>query len=187
MVSAVAVLPLLFSLLAQKDSLPVNGGFENADPHHGWELVVYGAQPKLVADTEVKREDGTETTFRQLAIDEIDKVVWDPAWGKERITNMIATRPDWCISRQRIWGVPIAVFMCAGCDKPIVDAALNRKIVGMFEREGVEAWHTTPLETLLPEKATCAHCGGTTFRKETDILDVWFDSGTSWFAVCESD
>jgi isoleucyl-tRNA synthetase len=100
---------------------------------------------------------------------------------------MIATRPDWCISRQRIWGVPIAVFMCTGCDKPIIDAELNRKIVGMFEREGVEAWHTTPLETLLPEKATCAHCGGTTFRKETDILDVWFDSGTSWFAVCEAD
>ncbi len=70
----------------------------------------------------MKRADGTETTFRQLAIEEIDKVVWDPAWGKERITNMIATRPDWCISRQRIWGVPIAVFLCEDCNKPIIDA-----------------------------------------------------------------
>ena len=72
-------------------------------------------------ETPVKRGDGSETTFRQLAIEEIDKVVWDPAWGKERITNMIATRPDWCISRQRIWGVPIAVFMCQGCNEPIID------------------------------------------------------------------
>ena len=101
-------------------------------------------------ETPVKRADGTETTFRQLAIEEIDKVVWDPAWGKERITNMIATRPDWCISRQRIWGVPIAVFLCENCHKPILDPALNRKIVDLFEREGVEAWHTTPIEDLLP-------------------------------------
>ena len=132
-------------------------------------------------------QNGSETTFRQLTIEEIDKVVWDPSWGKERITNMIATRPDWCISRQRIWGVPIAVFMCEACSEPIIDAALNRKIVDLFEREGAEAWHTTPIDDLLPAATKCAHCGGTTFRKETDILDVWFDSGTSWFAVCESD
>jgi isoleucyl-tRNA synthetase len=122
-----------------------------------------------------------------LSIEEIDKVVWDPSWGKERITNMIATRPDWCISRQRIWGVPIAVFMCESCSLPIINAALNRKIIGLFEREGAEAWHTTPTDDLLPTDAKCAHCGNGSFRKETDILDVWFDSGTSWFAVCESD
>jgi isoleucyl-tRNA synthetase len=85
-----------------------------------------------------------------LAIEEIDKVVWDPAWGKERITNMIATRPDWCISRQRIWGVPIAVFMCEKCNQPIMSAALNRKIVDLFESEGAEAWHTTDVANLLP-------------------------------------
>ncbi len=122
-----------------------------------------------------------------LTIEEIDKVVWDPAWGKDRITNMMATRPDWCISRQRIWGVPIAVFMCEGCNQPIMDAALNRKIVDLFEREGAEAWHTTDVAALLPAGAKCAHCGGAKFRKETDILDVWFDSGTSWYAVCEVD
>ena len=98
----------------------------------------------------MKRADGSETTFRQLAIEEIDKVVWDPAWGKERITNMIATRPDWCISRQRIWGVPIAVFMCEGCNEPIVDAALNKKIVDLFEREGAEAWHTAASKPCCP-------------------------------------
>jgi isoleucyl-tRNA synthetase len=114
-------------------------------------------------------------------------VVWDPAWGKDRITNMMATRPDWCISRQRIWGVPIAVFMCQACNQPIMDAGLNRKIVDLFEREGAEAWHTSDVSALLPGGAKCVHCGDTQFRKETDILDVWFDSGTSWFAVCESD
>jgi isoleucyl-tRNA synthetase len=138
-------------------------------------------------ETPMKRADGSETTFRQLAIEEIDKVVWDPAWGKERITNMIATRPDWCISRQRIWGVPIAVFMCEGCNQPVLDPLLNKEIVDLFERDGAEAWHTSPVESLLPAGSKCAHCGGDVFRKETDILDVWFDSGVSWLAVCESD
>jgi isoleucyl-tRNA synthetase len=122
-----------------------------------------------------------------LAVEEIDIVIWDPAWGKERITNMIATRPDWCISRQRIWGVPIAVFMCEECNQPIIDAALNRSIVDRFQREGIESWATTPNAEILPAGTKCAHCGGTEFRKETDILDVWFDSGTSWYAVAESD
>ncbi len=138
-------------------------------------------------ETEVERQDATKTTFRQLAIEEIDKVVWDPAWGKERITNMIATRPDWCISRQRIWGVPIAVFLCEDCNNPIIDAALNRAVVDLFERDGVEAWHSPAADALLPAGSVCTHCGGKAFRRETDILDVWFDSGTSWFAVAEVD
>ncbi len=113
-------------------------------------------------ETPMKRADGSETTYRQLSIEEIDKVVWDPSWGKERITNMIATRPDWCISRQRIWGVPIAVFMCEGCNQPIIDPALDRKIIDLFEREGAEAWHTTPIADLLPAGTKCAHCEGVT-------------------------
>jgi isoleucyl-tRNA synthetase len=141
----------------------------------------------IALETPIRRSDGREATFRQLAIDEIDKVVWDPAWGKERITNMIATRPDWCISRQRLWGVPIAVFLCSGCNQPILDAALNREIVELFERQGAEAWHSTDVAALLPAASKCSNCGGTAFRKETDILDVWFDSGVSWLAVCESD
>ena len=183
--------PVIVAMLEERGALLAGAPLEHSYPHC-WRChhpVIFRATEQwfIGLDTPVKRADGEATTFRQLAIDEIDKVVWDPAWGKERITNMIATRPDWCISRQRIWGVPIAVFMCTGCDKPIIDAALNRKIVGMFEREGVESWFTTAIEMLLPSNAKCAHCGGKEFRKETDILDVWFDSGTSWFAVCEAD
>ena len=183
--------PIIVAMLEESGALLASADLEHSYPHC-WRChhpVIFRATEQwfIGLETKVKRADGSETTYRQLAIEEIDKVVWDPAWGKERITNMIATRPDWCISRQRIWGVPIAVFMCEGCDQPILDAALNRKIVDMFEREGVEAWHTTDTAALLPAGVACAHCGGKEFRKETDILDVWFDSGTSWFAVCESD
>jgi isoleucyl-tRNA synthetase len=183
--------PVIVAMLQECGALLASQDITHSYPHC-WRChkpVIYRATEQwfIGLETPVKRADGTETTFRQLAIEEIDKVVWDPAWGKERITNMIATRPDWCISRQRIWGVPIAVFMCEGCQQPIIDPVLNRKIVDLFESEGVEAWHTTEVADLLPAGCTCANCGGTAFRKETDILDVWFDSGTSWFAVCESD
>jgi isoleucyl-tRNA synthetase len=183
--------PVILAMLEEAGALLASGDLNHSYPHC-WRChkpVIYRATEQwfIGLETPVEREDGSKTTFRQLAIEEIDKVVWDPAWGKERITNMIATRPDWCISRQRIWGVPIAVFMCEGCNQPIMDPALNRQIVDLFDREGVEAWHTTDVASLLPAGAACAHCGGTAFRKETDILDVWFDSGTSWFAVAESD
>ncbi|HKN20308.1 MAG TPA: isoleucine--tRNA ligase [Terracidiphilus sp.] len=183
--------PVIVAMLEERGALLGGAQLEHSYPHC-WRChhpVIFRATEQwfISLETPVKRADGSETTFRQLSIEEIDKVVWDPAWGKERITNMIATRPDWCISRQRIWGVPIAVFLCEGCSQPIIDADLNRKIVDLFEREGAEAWHTTALEALLPVNAKCAHCGGATFRKETDILDVWFDSGVSWLAVCESD
>ena len=159
-------------------------------------------------ETPLKNSDGTETTFRQRALDEIKRVTWDPAWGQERISNMIATRPDWCISRQRIWGVPIAVFLCNKCHTPLNNAALNRRIVALFEQEGAEAWHKYSVEEILPAGTACANCGSTqpeprvphssqphreesettepqplVFRKEMDILDVWFDSGISWNAV----
>jgi isoleucyl-tRNA synthetase len=139
-------------------------------------------------DTPMQNPDGSPTTFRQRALDEIDQSVkWDPAWGRERIANMIATRPDWCISRQRIWGVPIAVFLCESCHQPLNDCILNGRIIELLEKEGVEAWHTPAADTLLPHGAHCANCGGATFRRETDILDVWFDSGASWHAVLEQE
>jgi isoleucyl-tRNA synthetase len=100
---------------------------------------------------------------------------------------MIATRPDWCISRQRVWGVPIAVFLCESCHAPYRDHALNRRIVELFQKEGLEAWHTPAADTLLPSGAHCAQCGGSNFRRENDILDVWFDSGSSWHAVLEQE
>jgi isoleucyl-tRNA synthetase len=183
--------PIIVAMLEESGALLASADLHHSYPHC-WRChhpVIYRATEQwfIGLETPVEREDGTVTTYRQLAIEEIDKVIWDPAWGKERITNMITTRPDWCISRQRIWGVPIAVFLCQGCNQPILDAKLNRKIVDLFDREGAEAWHTTPIEELLPADTVCAHCGEAAFRKEFDILDVWFDSGTSWFAVAESD
>ena len=183
--------PIVLAMLEEQRALMASSDLEHSYPHC-WRChnpVIFRATEQwfISLETPMKRADGSETTFRQLSIEEIDRVVWDPSWGKERITNMIATRPDWCISRQRIWGVPIAVFVCEECQNPILDPALNRKIVDLFEREGVEAWHTTDVAALLPEGTQCTHCGKTEFRKETDILDVWFDSGTSWLAVCESD
>jgi isoleucyl-tRNA synthetase len=183
--------PVIIAMLEESGALLAGHDLEHSYPHC-WRChhpVIFRATEQwfIGLETPVKRANGSETTFRQQAIEEIDKVVWDPAWGKERITNMIATRPDWCISRQRIWGVPIAVFLCESCQQPILDPALNSRIVKLFEEHGAEAWHTTEISALLPANNACAHCGGTAFRKETDILDVWFDSGTSWFAVCESD
>jgi len=184
--------PIIVAMLEERRALLAASDLEHSYPHC-WRChnaVIFRATEQwfISLETPMKRPGGSETSFRQLTIEEIDKVVWDPSWGKERITNMIATRPDWCISRQRIWGVPIAVFLCEGCSEPIIDSALNGRIVDIFEREGAEAWHSTAAEDLLgTAHAKCAKCGGTSFRKETDILDVWFDSGTSWFAVCESD
>ena len=183
--------PIVVAMLEERRALLAVSDLEHSYPHC-WRChnpVIFRATEQwfISLETPMKRADGSETSFRQLTIEEIDKVVWDPTWGKERITNMIATRPDWCISRQRIWGVPIAVFMCEGCNEPIIDTVLDKKIVDLFEREGAEAWHSTPISDLLPTGTKCAKCDGTTFRKETDILDVWFDSGTSWYAVCESD
>jgi len=183
--------PIIVELLKENGALLAISGMEHSYPHcwrcHHPVIVRATEQWFIAMETPVKRADGSETTLRQLAIEEIDKVVWDPAWGKVRITNMIATRPDWCISRQKVWDVPIAVFLCRQCNRPIVSAELNRAVVALIEREGIEAWRTSAADALLPAGSVCIHCGGTAFRKETDILDVWIDAGVSWFAVCEAD
>ncbi len=122
-------------------------------------------------------------TLRERALDEIKKVKWDPAWGEPRITNMIATRPDWCISRQRVWGVPIAVFFCEGCNALIQTKEVNNAVVEMFGREGADGWYKLSPAEILPSGTKCPKCGGTQFRKEMDIIDVWFESGCSSLAV----
>jgi isoleucyl-tRNA synthetase len=126
--------------------------------------------------------------LRQRALAEIRKVRWLPEWGEERISNMIATRPDWCISRQRVWGVPIPVFHCEECQQPLIDppewgARLARGAIEFFRQEGAEAWYTHPVEDLVPAGTKCPRCSSSKLRKETDILDVWFDSGASHLAV----
>jgi isoleucyl-tRNA synthetase len=125
----------------------------------------------------------TGETMRSRTLHEIAKVKWDPAWGEERISNMIATRPDWCISRQRIWGVPIAVFLCDACGKPVNDPHVNRKVVQFISQHGADAWYGPDAGAILSAGHKCAHCDSTKFKKETDILDVWFESGSSHAAV----
>ena len=132
-------------------------------------------------------ETAAPTTFRQRALDEIKRVTWDPAWGEERISNMIATRPDWCISRQRIWGVPIAVFLCDRCSEPLNNPAINQSIVELFKKESADAWYIHSAAELLPAGTVCAKCSHAEFRKEMDILDVWFESGASWHAVLDAE
>jgi isoleucyl-tRNA synthetase len=124
-------------------------------------------------------------TFRTFALEEIKKIKWDPAWGEERIANMVASRPDWCISRQRVWGVPIAVFVCNTCKKPLNDPLVNSRVVELFLRSGADAWYTPEAE-LLTQDAKCP-CGGTEFTKEADILDVWFESGCSYLVETASE
>jgi isoleucyl-tRNA synthetase len=133
-------------------------------------------------ETPMKGEKPDET-MRSRTLEEIRKVKWDPAWGEERISNMIATRPDWCISRQRVWGVPIAVFLCENCGKPMNDPVINRKVAQFVSQHGADAWYTPEADAILSSGHKCAHCGGTKFKKETDILDVWFESGSSHAAV----
>ncbi len=124
-----------------------------------------------------------DETLRARTLSEIKKVKWDPAWGEERLSNMIQTRPDWCISRQRVWGVPIAVFLCVGCGKPLNDHAINRKVVELFARSGADAWFTSESDSILADGTKCPHCGGAKFEKETDIFDVWLESGASYLAL----
>jgi isoleucyl-tRNA synthetase len=123
--------------------------------------------------------------LRERALAEIDRVRWIPEWGRDRIHGMIATRPDWCISRQRDWGVPVVALFCEGCGAVLASEALCEHAARLFEREGADAWFDHPIEHLAPPGTRCAACGGTAFRRETDILDVWFDSGVSWRTVVE--
>lgn len=123
--------------------------------------------------------------LRRKALDWIERVQWVPNWGRDRIHNMIANRPDWCISRQRSWGVPISVFRCADCGTYLTTPEVFQHIVALFEKEGADAWFQRPTEELLPEGTKCPGCGGRKFEKEMDILDVWFDSGVSHAAVLE--
>ncbi len=123
--------------------------------------------------------------FRDKALDAIKNVKWIPASGELRIGNMVAGRTDWCISRQRAWGVPIPIFYCEDCNKTIVNDETIENVAKIFSKESSDAWVNREAKDLLPEGFKCPKCGGVNFKKEKDIMDVWFDSGVSWRAVVE--
>jgi isoleucyl-tRNA synthetase len=174
--------PLIVELLKTRGVLLGYEKIEHSYPHC-WRChnpIIFRATEQWFISMEGELPGGT---LRSRALEEIRKVKWDPAWGEERISNMIATRPDWCISRQRLWGVPIAVFQCKGCKEFLNDKATNCAVVELFAREGADAWYKRPAEEILPAGVKCVKCGGTIFRKEMDIIDVWFESGSSHAAV----
>ncbi len=124
--------------------------------------------------------------FRQQALQAIDAVEWIPSWGRERIYNMVRDRGDWCISRQRTWGVPIPIFYCDACEETIITPETIDRISELFAEHGSDIWFMKEAAELLPDGFQCPHCGGQKFSKETDIMDVWFDSGSSHMAVLEN-
>ena len=167
----------IIDLLKSRGALLHEEKLEHSYPHC-WRChnpVIFRATEQWFISMETPVGDGT---FRSLALAEIKKIKWDPLWGEERISNMVETRPDWCISRQRVWGVPIAVFVCSACNKQLKDPAVNRKVVELFAKSGADAWYMPESETLAAG-AKC-DCGGKSFVKEADILDVWFESGCSY-------
>jgi isoleucyl-tRNA synthetase len=129
-------------------------------------------------------EDGVRRTLRDAARHAIDhQVKWIPGWGHDRIYNMVSSRPDWCISRQRAWGVPIPAVDCTACGEALLTADLVTRAAAVFDQYGADAWYERPIEEFLPPGLACPSCGGSSFERERDILDVWFDSGSSHEAV----
>jgi isoleucyl-tRNA synthetase len=123
--------------------------------------------------------------LRGNALKSINEVTWIPPWGRDRIYGMIENRPDWCVSRQRAWGIPITVFYCSACKQPLINQKTIDHVVHLFEEKGADIWFEEGSDHLLPKGTQCTQCGGKDFKKEMDILDVWFDSGVSYAAVLE--
>ncbi len=154
--------------------------FEHSYPHC-WRCkkpVIFRATPQWFISME-------KTGLRKKSLEAIDNVNWIPTWGRERIYGMIENRPDWCVSRQRAWGVPITVFYCEKCDALLLDEQIMQRVYQLFEEHGADIWFEKEVSELLPDDTTCKACGSRRFIKETDILDVWFDSGVSHAAVLE--
>jgi isoleucyl-tRNA synthetase len=175
--------PIIVALLRDRGALLGEQKLSHSYPHC-WRChnpVIFRATEQWFIDLDIAGRDGR--SIRSRALDEIDKVEWTPEWGGERMRSMIADRPDWCVSRQRYWGVPLVILYCAKCGKQFDDyPVLHALVHKWFAREGADAWFTHTAEELLPAGTHCS-CGATSWRKETDILDVWFDSGSSHLAV----
>lgn len=169
---------IVIDLLAKAGALAAERKIDHSYPHC-WRC----HKPTIFRATEQWFIGMEKLDLRRRALEAIKRVKWTPAWGEERISNMIATRPDWCISRQRAWGVPIIVFYCEACNEPVTDRTILDKVVDLFRVHTADVWYTKSAAELMGSDAKCCKCGGTAFRKENDILDVWFDSGASHLAV----
>jgi isoleucyl-tRNA synthetase len=175
--------PLIVEMMRENGSLLKHEEYGHSYPHC-WRC----HNPTIFRATEqwfisMEREGSYHGSLRERTLAAIQRVKWIPGWGEERITNMIATRPDWNISRQRVWGVPITVFTCESCQHPVTEKAILDRVVERFKVESADVWYTASATELLPPGYVCAKCGKHEFRKEMDILDVWFDSGSSHLAV----
>lgn len=169
---------MVIDMLESAKALVYQNEISHSYPHC-WRCkhpVIYRATPQWFVKVD---------KFRQQAMDAIHNVKWIPSSGESRIGNMVAGRTDWCISRQRAWGVPIPIFYCEDCGEVICNDETIENVAKMFEKESSDAWVNHSAEELLPEGFKCPKCGKTHFRKEKDIMDVWFDSGISWRAVVE--
>ena len=170
--------PVVIELLKQHGALAGQAKVDHSYPHC-WRchnaLIFRATEQWFIG---MDREN-----LREKTLEAIKHVQWYPTWGEERMTNMIAPRPDWCISRQRVWGVPIIAFYCEGCTEPFTDKTVLNGVVAQFRQHTSDVWYSKSTAELMGSACKCTKCGGTSFRKETDILDVWFDSGSSHLAV----
>jgi isoleucyl-tRNA synthetase len=170
--------PIVVRFLRDKGALAAHEQLEHSYPHC-WRC----HNPVIFRATEQWFIGMDRKDLRARALDAIKTVEWHPSWGEERISNMVATRPDWCISRQRVWGVPIIAFYCENCGKPFTEKRVQERVVEQFRQHTADVWYSRSAAELIGTGSTCSECGGTSFRKETDILDVWFDSGCSHLAT----
>ncbi len=170
--------PIVTGILRGREALLAEKRIDHSYPHC-WRC----HNPTIFRATEQWFIGMERNNLREKALEAIRNVKWMPAWGEERISNMIATRPDWCISRQRTWGVPITVFYCEDCNEALTDRKVLDGVVDLFRQHSADIWYEKSAAELIGEGVSCAKCGSTNFRKETDILDVWFDSGSSHLAV----
>jgi isoleucyl-tRNA synthetase len=170
--------PVIIRILEEHGALLGQQRLDHSYPHC-WRC----HQPTIFRATEQWFIGMDREALRTNALEAIKQVKWYPTWGEERISNMIAVRPDWCISRQRVWGVPIPAFYCDQCAEPFTERTVLEGVVELFRRHTSDVWYEKTAAELMGSGCLCTKCGGTSFRKETDILDVWFDSGSSHLAV----